>query len=60
MSEFSHKQGMHWRQVFKKGEGEGDEIGHHLALKADPVIHDAPTIDDDELQFLRDLFARLG
>ena len=51
---------MPWRQVFRKGEGEGDEIGRHLAPTADPVIDDAPTIDDDELQFLRKVFAGLG
>jgi hypothetical protein len=32
MSEFSHKQGMPWRQVFKGGAGEGREIGAELAL----------------------------
>jgi uncharacterized phage-associated protein len=60
MSELSHKQGMPWRQVFKGGEGEGREISSDLALTSDPVIYDAPTIDEEELQFRRDLLAEIS
>jgi uncharacterized phage-associated protein len=34
MSDFSHKQGLPWKTVFGKGEGEGKEIPISLALKA--------------------------
>lgn len=59
MSEFSHKQGLPWRKVFDKGNGEGSEISIDLALQADPVVADAPTIDSDELNFRKALLAGL-
>lgn len=60
MSEFSHKQGLPWRTIFDKGAGEGKEIPFDLALQSDPIIVDAPTIDDDELKFRKALLAGLS
>jgi uncharacterized phage-associated protein len=51
MSDFSHKQGLPWKTVFGKGEGEGKEIPISLALKAEPIDKNTPTIDDDELKY---------
>ena len=59
MSEFSHKQGLPWRTIFGKGEGERKEIPISLALKADPIIKDAPTIDDNELKYREALLSGL-
>lgn len=60
MSEFSHKQGLPWRKIFGKGEGEWREIPIDLALESEPIIHDVPTIDDDELNFRKELTSGLS
>jgi uncharacterized phage-associated protein len=60
MSEFSHKQGLPWREIFKKGDGEYHEIPEELALRSDPIVHDVPTIEDDELKYRRELLSGLS
>lgn len=59
MSGVSHSQGLPWRRVYQKGRGEGQEIHPDLALEADPIIHDAPTIDSDELEYRREILEDL-
>jgi uncharacterized phage-associated protein len=59
MTEFSHDRKLPWKKVFGRGEGEGKEIPLELSLDAKPIIEDAPTIDKDELEYRRTLFAGL-
>jgi hypothetical protein len=59
MSEFSHKQKMPWSSVFEGGKGQGKEISPDLVFKAEPIMHEKPAIDLEELQFRRDLLKEI-
>lgn len=50
MSEFSHMKGSPWRKIFENGKGNGKLIPPNLSLDSDALVHDAPTIDRDELE----------
>ena len=60
MSEFSHMKGLPWRRVFGKGEGKGKPIPPDLALEADPIVAEAPTIDADELTYRKEILRGLS
>lgn len=59
MSEFSHGQRKPWRKIFGNGEGEYMEIPTYLALESDAIIHDAPTIDGEELEYRGEMLSGL-
>jgi len=56
MSEFSHKEKMPWGKIFQGGKGSSHLIPFDLALDSDPLVHDAPTISREELEYRRDSF----
>jgi uncharacterized phage-associated protein len=55
MSELSHMRGLPWREVWAEGKGKGKEIPIELALKSEPLVRDAPTIDAEELAYREEL-----
>ena len=55
MSEFSHMKGLPWRSVYQGGKGTGHTIPPDLGLNADSIVHDAPTIEREEMEFRREL-----
>jgi uncharacterized phage-associated protein len=55
MSEFSHGSKKPWASVYAEGKGTGKLIPPEGSLHADPLEHDAPTIDQEELNFRREL-----
>jgi uncharacterized phage-associated protein len=50
MSEFSHMKHLPWRSIFQEGKGTGKLIPANLSLDSDALVHDAPTIDREELE----------
>ncbi|MBK8158760.1 MAG: SocA family protein [Rhodospirillaceae bacterium] len=59
MSNFSHGRKLPWTKIFRKGAGNKELIPYELALECDPIIGSMPTIDKDELEYRRNLFADL-
>ena len=55
MSEFSHMKHLPWRKVYDEGKGKGKLISPDLSLESDPLVHDAPTINREELEGRREL-----
>jgi uncharacterized phage-associated protein len=55
MSEFSHMKGLPWRSVYQNGKGSGHLIPPELALDADAIVHDAPTIEREEMEYRKEL-----
>ena len=55
MSEFSHENKKPWASVYNNGKGTGHLIPPELALKAEPLMHEIPTIDSDELEYRKEL-----
>ncbi len=60
MSEFSHMKRLPWRSVYQEGKGSGKPIPEDLALDLDALVHDAPTIDREELEERRELLRDLA
>ena len=60
MSEYSHDPKLPWKKVYGKGEGSGRLIPYELALHAAPFCDDVPSIDEEEIQMLNELFAGTG
>jgi hypothetical protein len=59
MKEFSHLKHLPWRQVFGRGEGARRPIPPELALKSDAIMHEIPTIDEDERRYREVLLSGL-
>lgn len=55
MSEFSHMKHLPWRSVYQGGKGTGHYIPPELALEADALVHDVPTIPREEMEFRKEL-----
>ncbi len=55
MSEFSHANKKPWASVYKDGKGTGHLIPPELALNAEPLMREIPTIDSDELEYRKEL-----
>jgi len=59
MSEFSHQNKKPWAETFSGGKGTGRAINPELTLGSEPLMHEVPTIDRDELkkrqELLRDI-----
>lgn len=55
MSEFSHMKHLPWRSVYQGGKGSGHLISPELALSADAIVHDVPTIPREEMEYRKDL-----
>lgn len=55
MSEFSHANKKPWASVYDGGKGTGRLIPPELALHAEPLMHEMPTIDADELEYRKEL-----
>jgi len=51
MTKYSHSPNLPWLKVYAGGKGKGRRIPYELALESDPLIHDEPTIDIDELAY---------
>jgi uncharacterized phage-associated protein len=55
MSEFSHQNKKPWSETYQSGKGKGYPISPDLALKAEPLMHEVPTIEPKELEQRREL-----
>lgn len=55
MSEFSHASKKPWASVYDGGKGTGHLIPPELALNAEPLMHEIPTIDSGELAYRKEL-----
>jgi hypothetical protein len=55
MSEFSHQSKQPWTQVYDGGKGANRIIPSELALGGEPLLHEVPTIDSDELEYRKEL-----
>jgi uncharacterized phage-associated protein len=55
MSEFSHANKKPWATVYREGQGKGQSISPDLSLSAEPLVHDVPTIDREELRYRQEL-----
>jgi uncharacterized phage-associated protein len=55
MSEFSHMKHLPWANVYQGGKGSGNVIAPDLILKTEGLMKEAPTIDDVELEYRREL-----
>jgi uncharacterized phage-associated protein len=55
MSEFSHKNKKPWASVYQNGKGQGQLIPPELVFDAEPLMHEVPNIDQDELKFRREM-----
>lgn len=55
MSELSHMRGLPWQEVWAGGSGNGREIPFDLALKIEPLVNGATTIDPQELEYRNEL-----
>ncbi len=51
MSEFSHRARLPWSRVFRNGEGDKQPIPYESALESEPIMHETPTIDEDERRY---------
>lgn len=56
MSEFSHKNKKPWASVYQDGKGQGRLIPPELVFDAEPLMHEEPRIDPDELEYRREIF----
>jgi uncharacterized phage-associated protein len=55
MSEFSHAKRGPWATVYMGGKGKDAIIPPGLSLSAEPIVHNVPTIDHEELNYRRGL-----
>jgi uncharacterized phage-associated protein len=55
MSEFSHKNKKPWANVYQDGKGQGQIIPPELVFDAEPLMHEVPNIDQDELKYRREM-----
>ena len=60
MTQYSHDPKLPWKKVYGRGEGQGDIIPYELALQADPIVNDEPTIEEEEILMLKDVFKQWG
>ena len=56
MSAYSHDPKLPWGKIYRKGEGEGCAIPYKLALQAEPIVQSEPTIEEEEIQMLDEVF----
>jgi uncharacterized phage-associated protein len=55
MSEFSHKSKKPWASVYQDGKGQGQLIPPELVFDAEPLMHEVPNIDPDDLKYRREM-----
>ena len=56
MSEFSHQNKRPWSEVYKNGKGSGRLIRPELVLDTkEPLMHEIPTIEPEELEYRKEL-----
>jgi uncharacterized phage-associated protein len=55
MSEFSHENQRPWASVYNKGKGNGQLISPELILDTVPIMHEAPRISSEELEYRKDM-----
>jgi uncharacterized phage-associated protein len=55
MSEFSHQNKKPWAEVYREGKGSGRVIAPELILDTEPLMHEVPTIDTEELEYRKAL-----
>jgi uncharacterized phage-associated protein len=55
MSEFSHQSKKPWTKIYKGGKGKGHLIPPELGLEGEPLMHEVPTIDAEELNYRKEL-----
>lgn len=53
MSLISHGIKKPWRKIYDNGKGNGKPIPSEMALDGDNIVHDAATIDKEELEYRR-------
>ena len=57
MSEFSHENKKPWASVYQNGKGQGQVISPDLVFDAEPLMHEVPSIDRDELKYRREMLS---
>jgi uncharacterized phage-associated protein len=55
MSEFSHANKKPWASVYDNGKGTGHLIPPELVFDAEPLMHEVPNIDPDDLKYRKEL-----
>lgn len=55
MSEFSHKNKKPWASIYQNGKGQGQTIPPELVFDAEPLMHEVPNIEQDELKYRREM-----
>lgn len=54
MSEFSHKSKKPWASVYQNGKGQGLLIPPELVFDAEPLMHEVPSIEPEELKYRKE------
>lgn len=60
MSVFSHARELPWVKIYRGGQGDGHIIPYELALDSQPVLPTFPSIDREEFEHRRRLFAGIN
>lgn len=55
MSEFSHKNKKPWASIYDNGKGQGRVIPPELVFDAEPLMHEVPNIDPEDLKYRKEL-----
>lgn len=59
ISQYSHTKGMPWSKVYTKNKQTTAVIPYELALESNKIVEDMPTIDKEELDYLKEAFAEI-
>lgn len=60
MSTYSHSSKLPWKKVYGKGEGEGHMIPYNMALQAEPIVVEHPSIAEEDIRMLDEIFQGTG
>ena len=55
MTEFSHQNKKPWATIYQNGKGNGRLISPELIFDAEPLMHEVPRIDPEELEYRREM-----
>mgnify|MGYP001607379459 FL=1 len=59
ISQYSHTKGMPWSKIYTKNKQATAVIPYELALESNKIVEDMPTIDKEELDYLKEAFAEI-
>lgn len=60
MSAHSHAPKLPWKKVYGQGKGTGHTIPYELALQADAIVNGEPTIAEEDVLMLKEVFQGTG